>query len=175
MFSAAGEQQALTLVVGLGNPILSDDGVGWRVADALELRLADDEVARAALGEVEIDRLAVGGLQLMERLVGYDRVVLADAIIDGSLPGTIWTKPLADVTSRLAGHLDSAHDVPLSAALAAGSTLGARLPAEVTVVGVAVSRVNEFGEELTPAVAAAVEPAVDAILAVLRHGREGTS
>jgi hydrogenase maturation protease len=118
----------LTLVVGLGNPILGDDGVGWRVADALEAELAADPMLAAALGPVEIDRLSVGGLRLMERLVGYERVVLVDAALDGRQSGTIAVGTLAEVDGRLAGHLDSAHDASLSAALDVGAALGARLP-----------------------------------------------
>ena len=81
--------------------------------------------------------------------------------------------PLAEVASRLAGHLDSAHDAPLTEALTAGRALGAHLPAEITVVGVAVRRVDEFSERLSPPVAAAVGPAVEAILTVLERRAVG--
>jgi hydrogenase maturation protease len=159
--------QPPSLVVGLGNPILGDDGIGWRVADALERRLAANPGARLSVGRLEIDRQAVGGLALMERMVGYRCVVLVDAALDGGTPGRVWTHPLAELDSSLAGHLDSAHDASLVAALDAGRALGGRLPADVSVVGVSVASVDRFDEDLSPAVAAAVEPAVDAILAVL--------
>jgi hydrogenase maturation protease len=168
---ATTESGPAALVVGLGNPILGDDGVGWRIVDALERRLANDGAARRAAGDVELDRLAVGGLSLMERLVGYDRVVLADAILGPDRPGTVFSRPLAQVASRLAGHLDSAHDAPLTEALSAGRALGARLPDEITVVGVAVLRVDEFDERLSPPVAAAVDVAVEAILTALERQR----
>jgi hypothetical protein len=58
-----------TLILGLGNPILRDDGVGLRVAQALRPMLAE------AHG-VEVDENTWGGLRLMERLVGYDRVIV---------------------------------------------------------------------------------------------------
>lgn len=164
---ATTEPRPPTLVIGLGNPILGDDGVGWRVVDALERRLVRARLDRLAAGEVELDHLAVGGLRLMERLVGYDRVVLVDAVLASDRPGTITTAPLAEIVSRLHGHLDSAHDATLVEAISAGRALGAHLPDEVTVVGVAVERVDEFGERLSPAVTAAVAPAVEAILAVL--------
>ena len=52
-----------TLVIGLGNPILGDDGVGWVVAEGIA-RLTEDRP------EIEVDTVALGGLSLMERLTG---------------------------------------------------------------------------------------------------------
>jgi hydrogenase maturation protease len=166
---ATTERDRPTLVIGLGNPILGDDGVGWRVVEALEARLAVEDDARRAAGEVEFDCVAVGGLSLMERLVGYDRVILVDSILGAAPPGTLTVGSLAETACRLAGHLDSAHDAPLTGALRAGRALGAHLPAEITVVGVAVQRVDTFGERLSAPVATAVGPAVDAIMAALQR------
>jgi hydrogenase maturation protease len=154
-----------TLVVGLGNPILGDDGVGWRIIDSLERRLAEDPDARCSAGRIDLDRLSQGGLNLMERLVGYERVVLTDSVLGPDRPGTVTSRPLTAAISRQAGHLDSAHDAPLTEALAVGRALGAPLPAAITVVGVAVQCVDEFGERLSSPVEAAVERAVDVILA----------
>ena len=164
---ATTERRRPTLVIGLGNPILGDDGVGWRVIEALEDRLAVDDGARLAAGDVELDRVAVGGLSLMERLVGYDRVVLVDAVLGSGDDGTLTVDSLADTACRLASHLDSAHDAPLTEALSAGRTLGAHLPDDITVVGIAVHRVDVFDERLSTPVAGAVGPAVEAILAAL--------
>lgn len=173
--SATTEPGSPTLVIGLGNPILRDDGVGWRVVDVLERRLGPARGDRRPAGDVELDRLAVGGLRLMERLVGYDRVVLVDAVLSSDRPGTITTAPLEEIVSRLHGHLDSAHDATLLEAISAGRALGAYLPEDVTVVGVAVRRTDEFGERLSPAVAAAVAPAVEAVLAALGRPSPATA
>ena len=161
------QPELAALVIGLGNPILGDDGVGWAVVDALEDRLARDATARRAAGPVELDRLAVGGLRLMERLADRDRAILVDAVLGSEPVGAVTVAPLTSALCRQAGHLDSAHDAPLVEALAAGRTLGARLPDEILVVGIAVERVDEFRDGLSPAVHAAVEPAVRAILAYL--------
>lgn len=167
MSSAAMADRATTLVIGLGNPILGDDGVGWQVVDALQDRLGRDEMTRRAAGHIELDRVCVGGLALMERLIGYDRVILVDAILGGEMPGTVSVGSLAEIGCHLAGHLDSAHDVSLPEALTAGHALGAQLPADITVVSVAVRSVDRFDERLSPAVAAALNVAVEEILAVL--------
>ncbi|NLZ00969.1 MAG: hydrogenase maturation protease, partial [Pirellulaceae bacterium] len=71
-----------TLVLGLGNWIVSDDSIGLRVAAELAKVLADRE-------DVEVSEDYWGGLRLMERLVGYDRAIVIDAISTGAAPGTI--------------------------------------------------------------------------------------
>ncbi len=172
-----------TLVVGLGNPLLADDGVGWLVAQAVAERLAGPGrpgAGAVAAGlavavrpgavdpvpRVEVDQLAVGGLALMERLVGYRRAVLVDAMVTGEHPpGTVRRFSVEDVPGREATHLDSAHDASLAAALAAGRSLGADLPAEIVVIAVEAVRVDTFGEQLTAAVEAAIPAAIDAVLA----------
>ncbi|HEX6129533.1 MAG TPA: hydrogenase maturation protease [Candidatus Limnocylindria bacterium] len=163
---ATADGPSRTLVLGLGNPILGDDGIGWHVIDELERRLSRTAARDEATG-LELDRMAVGGLALMERLVGYERAVLVDALLDAQPPGTVTTRPLAEVVSRLAGHLDSAHDAPVTQALTAGRALGAQLPSSITVVGVSVRVVEEFGERLSPEVEAAVGPAVEAVMRAL--------
>lgn len=157
-----------TVVVGLGNPVLGDDGVGWSVVDELAEWLADRSSA------VELDWLAVGGLTLMEHLSGFDRAILVDALVTGrDAPGTVAVFPLARLDGRAAAHLDSTHDAPIQAALMAGRTLGARLPTEIMVVGIEADRVDAFGEVLSPAVAAAVPVAVECVLGLLATNGAG--
>lgn len=187
--AAAPPAPTRTLVVGLGNPLLGDDGIGWRVVDLVEARLGsdpDESGGRGLGGDVRggggssgggahrfptLERLAVGGLALMERLVGYDRAILVDAIVTGDdPPGTVRVAPLSEVATRSASHLDSSHDAPLATALDAGRALGAELPAIVTVVTVEAERLDTFDESLSPPVAAAVWPATDAVLDVIGRG-----
>ncbi len=152
-----------TLVVGLGNPILGDDGVGWRVIDALDALEHDD---------ASLQQACVGGVSLMELLVGYRRAIIVDAIIDPeNAPGSVWCRPLADVETRIASHLDSTHDAPLPAAIEAGRVMGADLPSEIDVVGIVIERGDVFGEELSDSVAAAVPVAAAAVVGALRGPR----
>ena len=113
-----------TIIIGLGNPILGDDGVGWRVVEALKERVE-------AQG-VETDMLASGGIGLMERLVGYERAIIVDAIATGSFPtGSVRVFPLEALENSFAGHLGSAHESNLQTALQVGRDLGASLPDQV--------------------------------------------
>ena len=65
------------IVIGLGNPILTDDGVGVKVAYEVEKALGANIPINLTITEA-----SVGGLRLMELLVGYDRVILIDALQD---------------------------------------------------------------------------------------------
>jgi hydrogenase maturation protease len=149
-----------TIVIGLGNPILGDDSLGWRVAESLR-------APAAALG-VEVDSLAVGGLSLMERMVGYERAIVVDAIRLGDVPaGTVRTFPLENLPNPFAGHLGSSHETNLLTALQIGRELGAELPQEVTVVAIESPYVYDFTEELSPQAAAALPQAVAMVLSLL--------
>lgn len=157
-----------TLVIGLGNPILADDGVGWRVIDALERRPRMGQPG-TVLEAVDLERVCVGGVALMEELSDYRRAIIIDAILepDGE-PGRVWCRPLFDVETRTSSHLDSSHDATLLAALAAGRAMGATMPDDIEVVGVTIAGADTFGEELSAPVAAAIDVAVDLILDRLR-------
>lgn len=177
-----------TLVVGLGNPILGDDGVGWRVAEEVRKRLQIEDLRleigncarRAAISnpksqipnpesEIEVECFTLGGLSLMERLVGCDRAILVDAVTLGAPPGTVTCCDLFALPDRSAAHLTAAHDTSLQNALRLGRLMGAQLPAEVKVVGVEAEQLFEFSEDLTPAVAAAVPNAARLVLDLLRQ------
>jgi hydrogenase maturation protease len=167
-----------TLVIGLGNPILGDDGVGWRVAEVVAKSIgyqpapSDRGPGRSA---VEVDCLAIGGLGLMERMIGYPRAILVDAINSHMQPnGTVSIFPLEALPNRAAGHLFSAHDTTLQNALAVGREMGADLPGEVMVVAVEAENIYDFGEELSPAVSAAIPQAARVVLELLGLAKEAT-
>ncbi len=150
------------LVIGLGNPILGDDGVGWRVADEVE------RCRTRAESDVEVERVALGGLRLMERLIGYDRVIIVDAIHTGKNPlGTVTRLSLDELAAPVAGYCNASHDTSLRTALEVGRALGAHLPDRVTIVAVETARNYAFSEHLSPPVAAAVPQAAALALATL--------
>ncbi len=149
-----------TLVLGLGNPLLGDDAVGLKVAAIVRERLG-------ARDDVEVQEEEAGGLRLMERLTGFDRAILVDAIVGGGAVGAIRRMGPSEVpTQRTA----IAHGIDLPGALALGHALGLPMPSSVRVVAIEAASVLEFRREMTPAVAAAVEPAVAAVLEELEAG-----
>jgi hydrogenase maturation protease len=155
------------LVVGLGNPILGDDGVGWVVAREVEASLG-----ASANRNVEVDCLALGGLSLMERMVGYPRVILIDSLNTGQRPqGSVVTFTLEELVDLTYGHASAAHDASLKTALDMGRKLDAILPADkdVYVVAIEAQHVYDFKEELSPVIAAAKSVAVQQVLDLLKE------
>lgn len=115
-----------TVIIGLGNTVLSDDGVGVYVARELKGRFPDG---------VMIIEAETAGLDLMEMLNGHDRAVIVDAIkLDGEDPGTVFRLKPDDlkITPRLA----SCHDIDIVTALALGRKLGLEMPDDVTVYAI---------------------------------------
>jgi len=150
------EDSVRTLVLGLGNSILTDDGIGIHVVRATAARCRRDDVAFA--------EAIVGGLRLLDRLVGYDRVILVDAIQtpDGS-PGAVYRLHPNDLRQSL--HSGSSHDLSLSGALTLGRSLGLKLPDNdaFLIVGIEVEDVLTFSEDCTPAVRAAIPQALQMV------------
>lgn len=151
-----------TLVLGLGNPLLRDDSVGLRVVRSLLPFLASRP-------DIDLAEDYHGGLRLMERLVGYDRAIIVDAVCSGAPPGTIHRLGPTSVPTQ---HTASSHDVNLPTALALGRQVGAALPADeaILILGIEAVDVHSFGEDLTPEVAAAIPAAANLILAELGPG-----
>ena len=143
-----------SIVLGLGNPLLADDGVGPWVARAVAARLGADAA-------VEVDEAPGGGLRLMERLTGYDAAVLADAICTGAHPpGHVLQLSPADLETR---HSGSSHDATLQAVLRLAEVVGFAMP-EIRIVAIEATDVLVFRETCSPPVAAAIPRAATAVL-----------
>ncbi|MBC8868486.1 MAG: hydrogenase maturation protease [Planctomycetes bacterium] len=155
--------EAKTLVIGLGNPIVSDDSVGLRVAERLKVVLGDRD-------DVHLTQDYWGGLRLMERMVGYDSAIIVDAICTGGAPGTIHHLALDSIPTQRSA---SAHDVNLPTALVFGRRAGLSLPADddIRLVGIEAEDVINFGERCTPAVEAAISRAVEEVIQILESMR----
>ena len=149
-----------TIIIGLGNPILGDDGVGWKVAEEVKKQLPPEPM-------VAVEFLSLGGISLMEHLIGYERAILIDAMASEREPGTVITSNLMEMPDVSAFHITSAHDTSLQTALKLGKTMGADLPENVTVVGIATNQVYDFGEELSFSVARAVSKAAQIVIDLL--------
>jgi len=119
-----------TLIVGLGNPILGDDGVGWRVAEEVRKRLSSpsppsplpvgEGCRRRGEGDIDVDFLSLGGISLMEHLIGYERAILIDAFSLDAPDGSISVLKLNQLPNYSAFHVTSAHDTSLQNSLEFG-------------------------------------------------------
>ena len=144
-----------TLILGLGNSLLCDDGVGIYVAAELKNRVDRPDTTVMETG--------VAGLSLLDLLVGYDRAIIVDAIQTvGGKAGEIYRlEPKAFDTAL---HTASAHGIDFTTALEFGKKLGLPLPQEIVIFAIEASDVSTFSEECTSEVKSAIPACVEMVL-----------
>ena len=144
-----------TLILGLGNSILSDDGVGIRVAQELKGRLNQPEIT--------VEETSLAGLGVLDLLTGYDRVILIDAIQTvGGEAGQIYR--FGPEALALTSHTASPHDTNFITALELGHKLGMALPRQIVIFAIEAVDVTTFSEECTSEVSQAIPVCVEMIL-----------
>lgn len=130
-----------TLILGLGNDILTDDGIGPR--------LVRDLVQVFHNPSVRFDIAGCGGLEIMEYIKGYKKVIFIDAIrTRNGKPGDVYYFLPSDF--RETSHLSNLHDVYFLTALKLGNVLELDLPVDLHFIAVEIVEDMEFSEELTP-------------------------
>jgi len=144
-----------TLVLGLGNPILSDDGVGIRVAQEVGKKLDDPQIIVA--------ETSGAGLSLLDSIAGYDKVIIIDAIqTKKGNAGQIYRMETKDFS--LTKHFSSPHQINLVTALELGKMLNLAMPQEITVFAVEAKDITSFSEKCTPEVEKAIPEVVKMVL-----------
>jgi hydrogenase maturation protease len=151
-----------TVIVGLGNPILSDDSVGIQAARLVAKRLND--MPNAIRDSVTVAEVYAGGLRLMDALIGYDEAVVIDSIQTGQCqPGAIFCFDMPEMAKTQ--NLSSTHDTGIDVALQMGAMLGLRIPEIITVWAIEAADVATYGETLTASVADSLPVVVEHIIA----------
>lgn len=155
-----------TVVIGLGNPLLTDDSVGIRVSRAIGALLAQRHETGQGSDVIEIKEVYAGGIRLMDAMTGYDRAYIVDAMVTGRFrPGEVSEFALDELCSTR--NLVCTHDTNFSTALQLGRMLDLHLPSTIKIWGIEASDVTSFGEQLTEEIQPAVPVAVSAILSAL--------
>ncbi len=152
--SALTPREKPILLLGLGNPLQADDGVGCRTAQVLEKESLPDSVQVLDGG--------TPGIGLLSLIEGRERVIVIDAAEMGRAAGAVVRLAPDDIAPSGAPVTLSLHTAGFADALALAQALKMPLP-EMVVFGVQPARV-EWSEELSPAVQAAVGPLVKAVL-----------
>jgi hydrogenase maturation protease len=156
--------------LGIGNLLLSDEGVGIHVLSALE--------AKGLPADIDLLDGGTGGFRLISCFQDYENIVIVDAMVGGQPPGTMTvTQPrFASDFPRVL----SAHDIGLRDLIESATLLG-ELPA-MFLVAVTVAAQQPVGTELSPPVRAAVGGAVaqvqrlvESIMMTTRPGARGAS
>ena len=148
------------LVIGVGNPLMSDDGVGQRLLEALVARCAP-------LDGVEFIDGGTLGLMLLPRVERCDGLLALDAANVGGLPGDWRVYEGEDFDALVRLPRCSVHELGLRDLLDAARLTGA-LPARRALVGVQPDRLG-WGMALSPPVAAALPAALEAAAAILQR------
>ena len=149
-----------TLVLGIGNDILGDDGVGIHVARAVARKISAKET--------RVEETGAAGLSLLELIKGHERLIIADAILTNNTEvGKIHRLTLKDLAKT--NNSITPHDAALATTLEIGNSLfPGEMPREVVVYGVQIPNVEQFSGRMTPAVKAAVSEVVRLILAEIK-------
>ena len=150
------DRQVRVLVIGLGNSVLRDDAVGVRLARDFRWRwecaLAPDDPRGGRIDLRFVEECSVGGLTLVEQLVGYDRVLVLDSTrTPGGRPGD-WCSFTASAL-RSTMNLGSIHDANFATALELGRRSGLVLPPDeqIVIFGVEIEDNLTFSERMSDA------------------------
>ena len=130
-----------TLVLGVGNDILMDDGIGPKLAGHLQ--------KENLIPDAEYFTINLGGLEILEFIQGYKRVIFIDAIkTKEGVPGGVYRYSPADFRETL--HLSSLHDVNFLTALELGERMKMDVTKDIQIIAVEIVEDRVFGEEFTP-------------------------
>jgi hydrogenase maturation protease len=141
-----------SLVLGLGNELIADDGIGIFAARNLKSQLRN---------EADVVESSLSGLALLDLLVGYDRVVILDAICSGHHPpGTIIQLTMDDLSSVVA---PTPHFAGLPELFALAKRLELDFPEELVIFAVEVEDPLTIGGSLSPAVREALPCLMDRV------------
>jgi hydrogenase maturation protease len=129
-----------TLILGIGNEILKDDGIGPKIVS----RLAGEYPA----SNFDYQTASLGGLELVELIRGYQRVILIDAINTGqSQVGEVSFFTPKDFKETL--HLSNLHDISFLQALELGKHINIPIPEDILIIAIEIREDKVFGEEFT--------------------------
>jgi hydrogenase maturation protease len=145
-----------TLILGMGNTLLRDDGVGIAVKRYLERRLYDR-------GDVHFEETSWGGFRIIDLLKDYDYAIIVDAIRTLEKPaGYVHHLKPTDLLPTL--RLTSYHDLNFITALNLADTMGIPVPSEIDIFAIEVEDNYTISEGLTAGVARAVEKCAEEVI-----------
>jgi len=146
------------LILGMGNPIASDDAVGLLVIDRLR-----DTIQHPDIVTKKTER---GGLTIIDLMQDFDVAIVVDSIKTGHHPpGSIihFKVEEFDFTPRSA----AVHDVSFFQAIELGRKMGFSMPEQIEIISIEIVNNSVVSEDLTPVVKAAIKPTVGKIKSLL--------
>ena len=154
---------AETLVLGVGNVLWADEGVGPRLTEVLS--------ARVTLKSGDIVDGGTQGLYLLPLIMDARRLLLFDAVDIGKPPGEVMVLRNDELVAVFSTRIMSLHQNSLHDLLAAAKLMDWE-PEEVVLIGIQVDDADSWGGEITPVVRAAMDVAINRALEVLERWGE---
>lgn len=137
-----------TLILGLGNELYGDDGIGLHVVRILRKKVEAKKENFPWLDNVDFEECSLSGLSLLEVIVGYDKLIIIDTIKKATpVTGRIHLleeKDLRDIPGP------SPHYVSLPQTLDIGKKLGLKVPSKIKIIAVEAKNMYNLGESLSP-------------------------
>jgi hydrogenase maturation protease len=129
------------LIHGIGNEILTDDGIGPKLVKKLKGSLSTKNI--------DFETAYLGGLELLEYIQGYHTIIFIDAIKtrDG-IPGTVYQLSPENFNTTI--HLSSVHDVSFLTSVALGKRLGLNMPQFIYIIAVEIFEDGVFDDNFSP-------------------------
>ena len=153
-----------TIVLGVGNQILGDDGVGVHIANELRKHVKDPDII--------IDEAVTGGMNLLELILGYEKAIIIDAVrSENARDGDVKKIPLSSFSTF---HACNPHDVSLFEAIKMAKKMGEdRIPKEIVIIGILMKKIScEFSEKLSPVIQDAVPKALTLIISEIKKDKK---
>lgn len=142
------------LIYGMGNPYRCDDTVGLRIAEILKKEIKNINVM--------IKSGSIDGLDMLDEIIGFDKVILVDSINTKSgMPGDIYRIELDSITSN--SSLTASHTIDFITALRMGKKLGYNMPERIYLYAVEIEDNTTFSEDCTEKVQARIPEVVKRI------------
>ncbi len=127
-----------TVILGFGNPILTDDAVGIKIAQKL----------KEENPELEVIETSEAGIALLDLVTGYDKLIIIDSIKnERGKPGELYKFELENLKPAM--DLSSSHGIDVATAFELGRELGYKMPKFVSIYAVEIKDNTTFGEKCT--------------------------
>jgi len=129
------------LILGIGNEILTDDGIGPKLVQDLDKNRLPANII--------YQNVSLGGLELLDIIQDFDTVLFIDAIKTGkNSPGSIHCFSPDDFKETL--HLSNLHDINFLTALELGKQTGMRIPCSITIIAIEIEEDRVFSYSFSP-------------------------
>ncbi|MBC8486605.1 MAG: hydrogenase maturation protease [Bacteroidetes bacterium] len=136
-----------TLILALGSEILTDDGIGLRIACDLKKELTIQDEPKLKY-RIDFASALTGSPDLLEIIKGYDTLVIIDAIkTKNGNPGNVYHYSLKNYKETF--HLENIHDISFPDTLKLGKSIGLKIPENVNILAIEIFDNLTFGNTLS--------------------------